>query len=690
MTSVGASVAKSMARWGAASVRNMGLSGAGQTAARRHYSLDQGKTGAEQGGAEPAAAKAATEADAQQAQPKIITSKVVEETNLHGALKRAFQTTVGETLTPVQEQCINEFVSSKNGIVVRAKTGTGKTFAFGIPVLHSVLSARDKDMRQASKYVNSVVFSPTRDLAFQTRRSLSDLWTSCLQQGTTRSRREKSPYFKKAKGNQEPIPLVIGQTPYRATMSYFVAKEAPPVVVATPGRFMDMLENEPKFRSSFKHLQNIIIDEADELLNGNFKEDINRIIDELVAIREPIPGVEDKAAEVKPKTMLFSATVNDDVFDLAERAIGEDFPFVDVTGTKTKEVNENITQTLVQTDTIFDTYVAAVKFVLDHANNRDFKPIIFLSTTSSVDFVSKLLSDVLRDENIRRRVLSFHGKLTQGKRDSAQRIFRENDKTILVASGIGARGMDFPNVSHVIQIGVSSEIDSHTHKIGRTGRAGRQGDALLFTSKLEEPFVRALKKNGNKFFDVQFDQTEPEAVEVAEKIKNQTRSYLDLDDTFFKSLTHYRNIPGKVANLNLNALAVDVAKTYNELANPEFNESETHSLAEDDGFFDDEAKDNASIQKLTMSYTMAKNMGLDFRKIEDYYTLTGRRPSDSRQNNNRGGYSNNRNSKRNDWSRNGRNDRGERNNRNDRRDGKYGGNRNRNDRNDDERKYSRW
>lgn len=567
---------------------------------------------------------------------KIITSNVIEETKLHPALKAAFIKNVGPTLTPVQEQCINDFLESKHGIVVRAKTGTGKTFAFGIPVIHSVLNLKDQNVKQADRYVNSVVFSPTRDLAYQTRQSLSDLWNASLAKSDHAPNRRKS-YPKKSrlpKSEKDLIPLVIGQTPYKATMSHFVSKEVPPIVVATPGRFMDMLENEPKFRTSFKHLQNIIIDEADELLNGNFKEDINKIIDELVSIREPIPGVEDENSDLKPKTMLFSATVNDDVFDLAERAISDEFPFVDVTGNKTKEVNENISQTLVQTESVFDTYVAAIQFILEHINEKGFKPIIFLSTTSSVDFISKLLTDILKDQNSRRRVLPFHGKLTQGKRDASQRIFREKNNAILVASGIGARGMDFPGVSHVIQIGVSSEIDSHTHKIGRTGRAGKQGDALLFTSKLEEPFVSALRKNGNKFTEViDFDSETPEAEGVAEKIVDQTRSYLDLDDTFFKSITHYRNIPSKVANLNLNALAVDVADTYMKLTDT------TGSREGDDD-------DDRSPEKLTMSYNMAKNLGLDWRKIEDHFNLTGRRPSDSRSNNSRGGYSNDRNSKR--------------------------------------------
>ncbi|TID29181.1 hypothetical protein CANINC_002138 [Pichia inconspicua] len=609
---------------------------------------------------------------------QVITSNVISETNLHPALKKAFIKNVGETLTPVQEQCINEFLNSKNGIVVRAKTGTGKTFAFGIPVIHSVLSSKDSNNGQTGNFVNSVVFSPTRDLAYQTRQSLTQLYEACVDKTDKVSNRKGSynPRSRVPRGGEELIPLVIGQTPYRATMNYFHNKVRPPIVVATPGRFMDLLEKEPKFRNSFKYLQNIIIDEADELLNGNFKEDINKIIDDLASIREPIPNVEDSNSFVKPKTMLFSATVNDDVFNLAERAISNDFPFVDVTGTKIQEVNENISQTLVYTDSLLSSYTAAVKFILDHVNDKNFKPIIFLSTTSSVDFISKLLTDVLSANNVRRRVLSFHGKLTQGKRDNAQRIFRERNNTILVASGIGARGMDFPDVSHVIQIGVSSEIDSHTHKIGRTGRAGKKGEALLFTSKLEEPFVKALRKNGNKFTEtIQFDSNEPEAIDVARMIKEETSSYLDLEDTFFKTLTHYRNIPSSVAKLDLNGLAVDLAKTYNALLSKN----------------DDE--DEEAVHKISMSYNMAKNMGLDYQKIEDYYELTGRRPASNSRNGNRNNTGNRGGNRGGNHNWNQRNDRsGYRSND---RSGYRSNDRSRNDRGDDRNKgdndrRSRW
>lgn len=604
----------------------------------RHYSMGHhsGETNhVAEGAGAPVEAEAEAQAEALEHQAadavKLISSNVVEETNLHPTLKRAFAKTIGPTLTPVQEQCINDFVSSEHGIVVRAKTGTGKTFAFGLPVIHSVLKSRERDVKFTDKYVNSVIFAPTRDLATQIRKSISTLWDDC---GARKFPRDSSNYRLRIPRNWESIPLVIGQTPYRQTMDYFPGRSAPPIVVATPGRFMDALENRQAFRDSLVHLENIIIDEADELLNGNFKEDINNIIDELNAIRKPIKGVEEPGAPVKPKTMLFSATVSDDVFELAERAIGPEFPFVDVTGAKTEEVNENITQILVQTESIYDSYIAAVSFILDNQRQKNFKPIIFLSTTSSVDFFAKLFSDILRAEGCRRRVLPFHGKLPQGKRDNSQKIFRESSNAILVASGIGARGMDFPGVTHVIQIGVSSEIDSHTHKIGRTGRAGKKGEALLFTSKLEEPFVKALIKNGNKFGEtIEFDSTTPEALDVAEKIKKQTNSYLDLDETFLKNLSHYRNIPSKIAKLNQTALAMDVAKTYSALSGEAVYDEDEEPV------------------KLTMSYNMADKMGLKWEELEDYYNFTGRRPQKSKsgsfngRNNNRqskGNWSNNR------------------------------------------------
>lgn len=625
---------------------------------------------------------------------KVITSDVVEETLLHPRLKTVFQKNVGPTLTPVQFKCIDEFIESPNGIVVRAKTGTGKTYAFGIPIINSVLNAENR-----GNYVDSVVFAPTRDLALQTQLSLEKVLVDCLPSSLnheTVRENNRGKYGKNSRNNRygksrdelkkSLIPLVIGQTSYHGILAHFKPGNVSPLVVASPGRFMDMLRNQPSFRNKFTHLQNIVIDEADELLNGNFKQDIKDIIKELTELREPQEG---EAADVRPKTMLFSATINEDVFELAESAIGQDFPFVDVTGSKTEEVNTNITQKLVKTSSLANSYIGAVERLVSKCQDEPrFKAIVFLSTTSAVEFFSTLMSRALAVNKIKTPVYSFHGKLTQGRRDNAQNRFRQAKNGILVASGIGARGMDFPNVSHVVQIGVSSEIDQHTHKIGRTGRNGEKGDAILFANQYEMPFVKALEKNNNTFEVEELNEEEPEFLEMTKCVEEITqrlgREYIH--DTIYGFLGNYRNVPPKVAKFNMTALARDNAIMFNRFAG--------------------EPKDELDEPlKLGMSYRNAQEMHIDFDAVEDVIEFTGAKPRSQRSrqggnNNTRGGRGFKRENSWNDGNRgSNNNDRGgyrsrggnDRNS-HDRGSNDRGGYRRNNDRRDDKggERYSRW
>lgn len=579
---------------------------------------------------------------------KVISSAVVAETGLHPRLKNAFQKSVGPSLTPVQEKCIDEFLESKGGIVVRAKTGTGKTYAFGIPVMHSVLSAIDNAKHGKTQFVNSVIFAPTRDLCFQTQLSLEKVYKECL---TPKQRDSFTIGFGRNSRNKSKdlIPTVIGQTDYGRCLSHF-NNPCSPIVVASPGRFMDMLSNKASFREKFIHLENIIIDEADELLNGNFKKDINDIIDELSSIRRPIPGVESPDSNPSPKTMLFSATINEDVFELAEKACGTNFPFIDVTGSKTEEVNKNITQRQITTPSIFDSYVAAFDFISKKAQDAaenfhgakfnkqnkivegNFKCIVFLPTTNAVDFVSKSLKNYFNLKNIDTPVTAFHGKMSQSARDRSQTKFRDLNNGILVASGIGARGMDFANVTTVIQIGVCSEIDQHTHKIGRTGRNGRTGEAILFSNKYEGNFIGKLEDNNNEFekSELQIDSEYEETVQNV--IKSIEKSDMDNDyihSTVVGFLGNYRNASG-VCKFNMSALALQ----GNEMV----------KLLGGEG--------------ITMSYRLAQELHLNFDRLEDEGIIfTGVKPRSS-SNNSSGNFRNGRNNKRgHSWS-----DKGERRN----------------------------
>ncbi|ODV85206.1 hypothetical protein CANARDRAFT_28494 [[Candida] arabinofermentans NRRL YB-2248] len=500
----------------------------------------------------------------------------VDESGLHQDVRDAFIKRIGPTFTPVQQLSIGEFIDSETGIVVRAKTGTGKTFAFGLPVFHSLMTTKSADV---NKSVNTVVVCPTRDLALQNQTSLEKVWLACRPRIRNKN-----------------IALVIGQTPIRNTARLFVRDDKPPVVVCTPGRFLDMIKNNRDFRKSFPYLKNIVIDEADELLNQNFKLDIEEMIDTLKSLNE---------TDQVPKTMLFSATMSKDVFDLAQNVMGKGFKFVDTNEGETSEVNENVTQTLIQTESIFQSYVGALKFIIDRIGEKDFKPIVFLSNTISVDFFHELLSKLIRAKNLRYRTAIIHGKLSQGQRNRAQSDFRRYKDSVLVASNVISRGMDFPDVSHVIQIGVNHEISNYTHRIGRTGRAGKEGHALLFSTNTEAPFVKALLQQGNNFESTIAYEKD---ADFEESVREISSTLNNVDSIVESNLNAYCSIPSTVSRFNKNDIARDCGKLYVDLT--------------------------GSTELPFLSATLATRNGMNTEAAREYFNIPGNPTSSG----NRGGY----------------------------------------------------
>lgn len=511
--------------------------------------------------------KSATE---EESKPKDIAPTMnVMDSLLNERLKKSFVKSINDTFTPVQQQCINAYQSSKTGIVVRAKTGTGKTLAFGVPILNRLFAKGDPKKNRNNKYVHSVIFSPTRDLASQTVGALSTVWRNATS-APSRSN----------------IALIMGQTPrYENLRPFRQHRNIPRIIVATPGRFADLLNSESEFNDAFGHLQNVVIDEADELLNSNFREDMIDIVQKLQAKTSSSADSENSL-----KTMLFSATINNDVYKLAQKALGEKFPFIDIDDGGV-EINENITQKLVKTKSIFESYASAAKFIKEHAEDKKFRAIVFVSTTVGVDAVYQMINDVVGQQL---PIFELHGKLTQGKRRSQQKAFRINRSGVLVASNVAARGMDFPDVTHVIQIGISPEIESHTHRIGRTGRAGKKGEAILITTKTELPYVGALKDQGNKF--VEEKEYEPDE-EFESKLRSYTKNY-DAGALIHTYLSAYASVPKNVANMRHDKIVADCSLFYQDLKG-EYEE------------------------KPTLSGSAASKVGFDSRIMRKFFNIVG-------------------------------------------------------------------
>jgi len=339
-----------------------------------------------------------------------------------------------EEMTPIQEQTI-PLVLAGQDIIGQAQTGTGKTAAFAIPMIERIESPAGNIM--------GLVVTPTRELAVQVAEEINKIGT-----------------FKGIRA----LPIYGGQD---ITRQIRALKNRPHIIVGTPGRLMDHM------RRKTLRLQNVVmtvLDEADEMLNMGFKEDIETILKEIPETRQ---------------TLLFSATMPRPIQELARRFMKEP----KLISIKTKEV------TVPNTEQIYVEVPEAQKFdvlcrLLDiHSPEL---AIIFGRTKRRVDELSEALS--------KRGYMAegIHGDLTQARRDIVLRHFKEENTEILVATDVAARGLDIKGVTHVYNFDIPQDPEGYVHRIGRTGRAGNSGLATTLVTPREMGSLRVIEQNTKK------------------------------------------------------------------------------------------------------------------------------------------------------------------------------------------------
>ncbi|MCA1012933.1 DEAD/DEAH box helicase [Halobacillus halophilus] len=334
-----------------------------------------------------------------------------------------------EETTPIQEQTIPLGLEGKD-VIGQAQTGTGKTAAFGIPMLEKI----DKQV----KSVQGLIVAPTRELAIQVAEEMNRLG--------------------KVKGVRA-LPIYGGSNMERQIRSLKTNQ----IVVATPGRLLDHIR-----RKTIK-LQNVhtaVLDEADEMLNMGFIEDIRDIL---------------KALPEERQTLLFSATMPKEIRDIATTLMNNP----EEVKVKSKEMTvENIEQYFVEIPEKhkFDTLTRLLD-IHDPA-----LAIVFGRTKRRVDEVA---------DGLQARGFSaegIHGDLTQGKRMSTLNKFKRGRIEILVATDVAARGLDISEVSHVYNFDIPQDPESYVHRIGRTGRAGRKGESISFVTPREKDQLNLIEK----------------------------------------------------------------------------------------------------------------------------------------------------------------------------------------------------
>lgn len=337
-----------------------------------------------------------------------------------------------EQPTPIQEEAIPQLLAEKRDLVGLAQTGTGKTAAFGLPLLNMVDFGDPK--------VQALVIAPTREL--------------CLQIAS-----DFKIFSKQINGAK--VATIYGGASIDTQAREI--KRGAQVVVATPGRLIDMIKRR---LLKLSDVQIVVLDEADEMLNMGFKEDIDNILDQ--------------TPEGK-SVWLFSATMPKMVSKIASRYMTN--PIEVTVGTKNSS-NQNIKHEYYCVNHR-DRYYA-LKRVLDF--NPEIYGVIFCRTKRETQEVAdKLMRDGYSAEPI-------HGDLTQMGRDKVMGKFRDKAIQILVATDVAARGIDVQDITHVINYNLPDEIESYTHRSGRTARAGKEGVSLIFVTNKEVYKIKQIEK----------------------------------------------------------------------------------------------------------------------------------------------------------------------------------------------------
>lgn len=361
-----------------------------------------------------------------------------QDLSLSESLLKAIAELGFESPTPVQEVAIPHILSSNQDLVALAQTGTGKTASFGLPLLHKLLLDKAE---QGARVVEtkSLILAPTRELCLQISKDLQNY----------------------AKYSDVRIVAVYGGEDIRKQL--FLLDKTPDVLVATPGRLLDLIG---RGKVSLSAVQFLVLDEADEMLNMGFKDDLDEIL-------SSVPS--------EHQTLLFSATMPNEISRIA-RTYMHDAHEIQIG--ERNAGTENV-------DHIFyvcraENRYQVLKRIVDM--NPDIYGIVFCRTKADCQEVSeKLIKDGYNAD-------ALHGDLTQVARDNVMQRFRLGAVQLLVATDVAARGLDVHNLTHVINYQLPDDPEVYTHRSGRTGRAGKRGVSVNIVHLRETRRIKELER----------------------------------------------------------------------------------------------------------------------------------------------------------------------------------------------------
>ncbi|KAH8179795.1 DEAD/DEAH box helicase domain-containing protein [Sarocladium implicatum] len=366
-------------------------------------------------------------------------------------------------MMPVQAATLQELLPpNRSDCLVQAKTGTGKTMAFLLPAVQNMLTQnRPKQQRG----VSLLVISPTRELAMQIEREAARL----LQR------------FSEYK-----VCIAIGGTNKNSESSRL--RRGCDVLIATPGRLLDHM-SDGEIQPLMRHVDTLVLDEADRLLDMGFMPDLKKIV----------AGLPDKQ-QTNRQGMLFSATIPPRVQEVAGIVLAPGYKFISTIPEGEVNTHERVPQVLIVAPTFSLTAAAMVGAIRDEMKvvaglegNPSFKAIIFSPTAAIADFYGRILAP-LSDMPA---VSVLHSRISQTKRTKVTNEFRLAKAAVLVTTDVIARGMDFPDVSSVFQVGLPADKETYIHRLGRTARAGAGGRGIFIVAEPETWFPKWTLKEIN-------------------------------------------------------------------------------------------------------------------------------------------------------------------------------------------------
>lgn len=436
--------------------------------------------------------------------------KTFEELGVNEAIRDAIVELGFEHPMPVQEEVIPYLLGENNDVIALAQTGTGKTAAYGIPVLQKTDAT--------IKTTQALILSPTRELCLQIADDLKS--------------------FSK---NIDGLHIVAVYGGASITTQIHELRHGAQIIVATPGRLIDLMKRKVV---KLDNLRNIVLDEADEMLNMGFSDSINTIFE---------------AAPADRNTLLFSATMSKEIEKIAKSYLTN---YKEIVVGSRNEGAENVNHIYYLVNAK-DKYLALKRIA-------DFYPHIFAIIFCRTKIETQEIADKLIKDGYNAEAL--HGDLSQQQRDLTMQKFRQHTVQLLVATDVAARGLDVDDLTHVINYGLPDDVENYTHRSGRTGRAGKKGTSISIIHTREKSKVRNIERIIGKDFvdgtlptpeeickkqlykvmddimktDVDEDQIEPYMKEIDRQFE-----YIDKEDiikkmvtiTFGRFLDYYKNAP---------------------------------------------------------------------------------------------------------------------------------------------------